>query len=135
MARVLALALVLFAVAVRFGFGSVSTSPPTRLSISVYPHGRAAAEVRWYQLRCQPAAGTVADPVRACRTLVRLARPFAPVPAGTVCTQIALGPQEAIVTGVAKGRRIWARLRLGNGCEIARWRRLAAVVPGFGPAA
>ena len=107
-----------------------SAAPATRLSISLYPEGRGGT-VQHFTLRCGPARGTVLDPARACAALARLARPFAPVPKGTVCTQIALGPQEAIVTGVVRGRRVSAYLRLRNGCEIDRWRRVRSIVPGF----
>ncbi|HET7567180.1 MAG TPA: SSI family serine proteinase inhibitor [Gaiellaceae bacterium] len=105
----------------------------TQLRIALYPAG-VGGDVETYTLRCAPAGGTVPAPGRACRTLAGLPHAFAPVPRNRVCTQIAGGPQEAIVTGTLDGRRVWARLRLRNGCEIDRWRRLATVVPGFGGA-
>lgn len=71
------------------------------------------------------------DPAKACRTLASLANPFAPTRPGTICSDIALGPQLAVVTGVLNGERIHAQLRLSGSCEIARWRRVVAVVPGF----
>jgi hypothetical protein len=58
-----------------------------------------------------------------CAKIVRAA--FAPVPPGQVCTQIYGGPQQARVTGTLGGRRVSARFRRTNGCEIARWNRLA----------
>jgi len=73
----------------------------------------------------------VPNPARACRVLASLAHPFAPTPPGTTCSDIAIGPQQAVVTGVLRGRRIHARLRLQGSCEIDRWKRVAAVVPGF----
>lgn len=108
-----------------------SAGASTRLAITVWPQGR-SGPAEHYRLRCGPARGTVPDPAGACKTLARLRAPFAPVPAGAVCTQIALGPQEALVRGVVRGRRVWARLRVRNGCEIARWQRVKTVVPGFG---
>jgi hypothetical protein len=103
----------------------------TRLAIALYPQGIAAGVVRRYSLACGPAGGTVPRPGRACLVLSRLAAPFAPVPTGEICTQIALGPQEAVVAGTVAGRHVYARLRLTDGCQIERWRRAAAVVPGF----
>ena len=76
-------------------------------------------------------AGTVPNPARACRVLASLAHPFAPTPPGTVCSEIALGPQQAVVTGVLHGRRIHAQLDVRGSCQIERWRRVAAVAPGF----
>jgi len=73
----------------------------------------------------------VPEPARACRVLASLAHPFAPTPPGTICSDIALGPQQAVVTGVLRGRRVHALLRVRGSCEIDRWRRVAAVVPGF----
>ncbi|MGZ4387909.1 MAG: SSI family serine proteinase inhibitor [Gaiellaceae bacterium] len=87
--------------------------------------------MRHYRLGCNPATGTVPQPARACRVLARLAAPFAPVPPHTVCAQISLGPQEAVVTGLLRGRRIEAHLDLQGSCEIERWRRVSLVVPGF----
>lgn len=104
---------------------------PTKLSIALYPKGESAGGVRHYTLSCAPARGSVPLPGRGCRVLARLVAPFAPVPADEICTQIALGPQEAVVSGRVAGRRVYARLRLSDGCQINRWRRVAAIVPGF----
>jgi hypothetical protein len=111
--------------------GAPAANGATALSISVYPKGIAAGEVERYSLRCSPAAGTVPHAVLACRTLASLEHPFAPTPPGTFCTAIAMGPQEAIVTGRLRGARVYAHLRVQGGCEINRWRRVKSVVPGF----
>jgi hypothetical protein len=104
---------------------------PTRLTIAVYPKGVGTSDVRHYTLRCNPARGNVPHPARACRVLHELAHPFAPVPPGTVCSALALGPQEAIVTGRLRGKPVHAHLMARGSCEIERWRRVSAVVPGF----
>jgi len=103
----------------------------TRLAIAVYPQGTGSQVVHRYRLTCGPAAGTVPRAARACRVLVSLADPFAPVPAHTVCAQIALGPQEAVVTGVVRGQAVAAHLTLRGSCEIERWRKVKLIVPGF----
>lgn len=110
---------------------TASGSQATRLSIAFYPHGRTSSLVHRYRLGCNPAGGTVPKPGRACRALMRLRHPFAPIPRGEICAQIALGPQEAIVTGQLHGDPVSAHLSLRNSCQIARWHRLADVVPGF----
>src|SRR5438552_5107078 len=94
------LAIALLTVAV-FSTGScyAATTSPTLLSITVYPNGIGHSGARHYRLRCDPAAGTVPRPARACRVLARHAHPFAPVPPRTICSDIALGPQEATITG------------------------------------
>jgi hypothetical protein len=111
--------------------GPGATTVGTRLAIVLYPRGDASGGARRFTLQCDPAGGTVPAPPRACRALTRLRAPFAPVLPTAICTQIAGGPQQAAVSGRLRGRAVRARLSLRNGCEIERWRRLAAVVPGF----
>ena len=108
-----------------------ATPPVTTLTISVYPSGLSAAPVHRYTLHCGPARGTVPDPSAACRVLARLAHPFAPTPPGTFCTDLAIGPDEAVIRGRLHGVKVHAQLKVQGGCEIDRWRRVAAVVPGF----
>jgi hypothetical protein len=111
---------------------SGSTHAGTRLSITDYPGGIGKPPAaRRFSLRCGPAGGTVPNPARACRVLARLQHPFASVPAHTICSDLALGPQEAEVVGRLRGQSIRARLDVRDSCEIARWQRVAAVVPGL----
>src|SRR5260221_9706729 len=120
------------ATAALLGAGAQAASPPTTaLVIAFYPKGMSQPDVTRYRLRCNPASGTVPHPALACRTLANLAHPFAPTPPGTFCTALAMGPEEAIVTGQLRGSRVYAHLRAQGGCEINRWRRVATVVPGF----
>ena len=58
--------------------------------------------------------------------------PFAPIPRDAICTEQYGGPQVALITGTYRGRRIWTQLQNRNGCEIARFKRLSFLVPGFG---
>ena len=118
-------------VALALPASSAADSATTKLAITVYPKGTGSTLVRHYSLACAPAAGTVPRPGRACLALARLADPFAPVPRGVLCAQLSLGPQEADVTGLVRGRRVAAHLSLDNGCQIQRWRRVSLVVPGF----
>jgi hypothetical protein len=50
------------------------------------------------------------------------------VPAGSLCTQIFGGPQVITVHGVDRGRAVDATFTRRNGCEIARYDRLARVL-------
>jgi hypothetical protein len=99
----------------------------TALSIAFSP-GDGGAAKHW-TLRCGPASGTLPQPARACRRLAALTNPFAPVPDDAVCTQVYGGPQTARVTGSFRGRPVRARFARGNGCEIARWRRVGFLFP------
>jgi hypothetical protein len=127
-ARVVVLALVpLLAVA---GCGSEdetagSGAPETTLEITVWSKGRDADEPRVIRLECPPDAS---DP--ACTRLAELGPDaFDPVPADMACTELYGGPQEARVEGTIDGEPVEARLSRANGCEIARWDAVEAVVP------
>jgi hypothetical protein len=111
-----------------------ASAAETKLSITLYPNGLGRPGVVHRLLSCDPAGGSVPDPARACRVLAGLAHPFAPVPAGTTCTELDTGPQVAKVIGHVRGRVVRAELDLRGGCEIDRWRLVAAIVPGFNPA-
>jgi Subtilisin inhibitor-like len=102
------------------------TSAPTSLRITYWEDSAQPTESVTWTLRCDPASGSLARPVRACRKLaagdVRL---FAPTPRNAVCTEIYGGPQRARVVGTVNGQRIWATFTRTNGCEISRWQRLS----------
>ena len=66
-----------------------------------------------------------------CGRLLALTNPFAPPRKNLVCTDIFGGPQQAVISGRYKGERIWTQLGLRNGCQIARAKKLAFLVPGF----
>jgi hypothetical protein len=107
-----------------------AATAPTELRIAVWAKGRDAGPPpkRW-TLRCEPAGGTLPSRARACARLFANTAAIRPVPLEAVCTQIYGGPQEALVSGTLRGKRIWVRFNRRNGCEIARWTRLAALFP------
>ncbi|UVJ40091.1 serine protease inhibitor [Arthrobacter sp. CJ23] len=47
-----------------------------------------------------------------------------------LCTQQYGGPQVAVVTGWFHGRKVNSRFSRTDGCEIARWRTMAALLGG-----
>ena len=102
------------------------------LRISYWPEGRASGPPQKWTLRCAPAGGTLPQPAAACRKLAAMARPFAPIPKDAICTEVYGGPQVALITGTFRGRPLWVQLSQRNGCEIARFKRLSFLVPGFG---
>jgi hypothetical protein len=56
---------------------------------------------------------------------------FFPVPRpDRICTQQYGGPQVATVTGRFHGREVNSRFSRTDGCEIARWRTMAALLGG-----
>jgi hypothetical protein len=114
------------------GTGAASTD----LRISFFEEGRtatAAADRETWTLRCGPASGTLPRRAAACQKLDTMKNPFAPMRKGLQCTQIYGGPEQALITGTHEGKRVWVLLAQRNGCEIARWRKLAFLVGGIGP--
>jgi hypothetical protein len=91
------------------------------ISVSTSPDG----PERTATLTCDPAGGTLPSPAEACRRLAAIDDPFAPVPAGTACTLVWGGPQQATVSGSFRGKSVAAHFDRSNGCEIARWDRVA----------
>jgi hypothetical protein len=112
-----------------------SVSPSTDLTVTVYPEGRAEGDPRRFTLRCGPAAGTMPRRAAACSRLADLPSPFAPVRKDVACTQIYGGPQQAVIAGTFRGHRIWTLVTATDGCQIARAKRLAFLLPGFSAAA
>ena len=102
------------------------------LQVTVWPNGKNEGHAVTWSLGCGPAAGTLPRPARACRLLLALRDPFAPLPADQACTQIYGGPQVALVRGTFLGRRIWTSFKRSDGCQIARWNRLTFLFPASG---
>ena len=117
-------ALAVTALALLAGAAHARQSGTTALRVAVRATPDATPRVT--TLRCEPARGTAPRPGVACRRLLAGGRAlFAPTPRGMACTQIYGGPQVAVVTGSVGGRRVWATFRRRDGCEIARWNRVA----------
>ena len=90
---------------------------------------RTRARSSW-TLTCDPAGGTLAHPAAACAALARVSDPFAPVQHGVMCSMIYGGPQTATIDGTWHGKQIHATFSRVDGCQTARWSRIA---PVFGP--
>lgn len=109
---------------------SASSGEPERTELTIAVRASEDASPRQYDLSCDPPRGTLPRPQRACELLARLgAEAFAAVPADSACTQIYGGPAVAEVGGYVGTVAVEARLSLADGCEIARWNRVRAVVP------
>jgi len=117
--------------------GPGSAAAGTELRIRLWTESRdASAADRTWTLECAPAGGTLPQRAAACRRLADTKNPFAPIPKDLQCTQIYGGPAEALVTGTYRGAKVWALLSRRDGCQIARWARIAFLTPGyrsFGP--
>jgi hypothetical protein len=102
------------------------------LRVSVKPDGPGGPE-RVRRVECAVLGGDAIDP--RCRVLGGLEpRDLAPVSRRRACVQVYGGPGRARVTGELRGVRVSAEFDLSDACEIARWRRNAALLgaPGVG---
>jgi hypothetical protein len=130
----IALVLCLVAASVGCGVGAAAPSAgatTTDLKITIWPEGRGDGESRTYTLKCAPARGSLTKATSACTQLLKLTRPFRPVPADAVCTDQYGGPQQALITGKVEGSSVWAVISLTNGCHISRAKRISFLLPGF----
>ena len=102
------------------------------LRVTVKPEGPGGPE-RIRRVECAVLGEDAIDP--RCRLLGGLEpRDLDPVPRRAACAQVYGGPATARVTGQLRGVRVSAEFDLSDACEIARWRRNAALLgaPGVG---
>jgi hypothetical protein len=105
------------------------------LRVGVRPDGSGGPE-RVRRVECAVLGEDAIDP--RCRVLGGLEpRDLAPISRRSACAQVYGGPGTARVTGELRGVRVSADFDLTDACEIARWRRNAALLgaPGVGHAA
>lgn len=127
----LLLALALVASACGGGGGSTTRTAGTALVITLWPKGEGKGTALTAQLVCDPVSGSLPDAAAACATLGTETGRTAldPVPPDSMCTELWGGPAEARIMGTVDGEPVDARLSRANGCEIARWEALTAVLP------
>jgi hypothetical protein len=100
------------------------------LRVTVRPEGSGGPE-RVRRVECGVLGEDAIDP--RCRLLGGLEpRDLDPVPRRTACAQVYGGPGTARVTGELRGVRVIAEFDLTDACEIARWRRNAALLGALG---
>ena len=106
------------------GSGPERSEPETRLTVRVDPDGKGPEPAKQARIACD-AEGRG----EGCAAAAGL-RPadFEPTAAGIACTEQFGGPQTASVTGTFRGRPVDARFARHDGCEIARWDKLAALL-------
>lgn len=81
---------------------------------------------RHYTLQCEPAGGTVSDPVGACAKLLKLSNLFTPRPAREMCPMILASAGRATITGSYFGTPVHETI-VDGGCDLARWAGLNQV--------
>jgi hypothetical protein len=121
------IAVLLAALAILAGCGSDggggSSEPRYDVTISYWPTGR-SGEALSATLQCDPDGGTHPDPNGACDALLQNEDALEPIPGDVACTEIYGGPQLATISGPG----VEASFSRENGCQIARWDALKAVL-------
>lgn len=110
-----------------------ATAAPAEGSLTVVLDDGGGGQRTW-ELSCSP-DGTVTgdhpDAANACAAIAAAKDAWAPVPPDTACTMVYGGPQVATVRGTWGGVDVDARFQRTDGCEIARWDRIAPLLqPG-----
>ena len=107
--------------------GTGSGTGATSLTVRVDPgYGE---DPKTWTLTCDPPAGTHPQASAACAQLAAIdGNPFAETPKGTACTMIYGGDQKGQITGTYQGRHVDTKVMRADGCQVARWQRLSAVL-------
>ncbi len=88
-------------------------APTTQLTVRVDPDGRGPEPAKAAQVRS--ASGL---------------RPadFEPVPDDVACTELFGGPETATISGTLERERVEGRFSRQDGCAIARWEKVSALL-------
>jgi len=135
--RILLCCLALFALAgcggeQEAGDGSVpgKPAPATQLTVRVDPDGDGPAEPKQARVLCDQEADERGSPCAAAKRL----RPadFEPTPGDVACTELFGGPETATISGTLERERVEGRFSRHDGCEIARWEKVSALLAEAG---
>jgi hypothetical protein len=101
-------------------------APVTQLTVRVDPDGDGPQRAKQARISCDREPAGRGSPCAAAATL----RPadFEPTPGDVACTELFGGPQTATISGTLAGEQVDARFSRQNGCEIARWDKVAALL-------
>jgi len=110
------------------GAASSDGEPVAQMVVSVDPDGRGPEPAKETRLSC-----TTPRESTACAEASALEpSDVEPVDPATACTELFGGPETARLHGRVRGRAVDARFSRNNGCEIARWDNVAALLKAAG---
>ena len=103
-------------------------APVTQVMVRVDPDGKGPEPAKEAQIRCRER-----EESRTCGAASGL-RPsdLEPTAGDVACTDIFGGPQTATISGTLNARRVSARFSRSNGCEVARWEKVAPLLQAAG---
>jgi hypothetical protein len=126
----------IFAGVLSGGYAALSNHPSNSISnITISYHPSPSSQVT-FRVSCMShsISGTHPNRKAICAAIAKQgARLFAPVPAGTACSEIYGGPQTATISGTIKGHKINSVFSRTDGCQVARWNTARAffAFPGY----
>jgi hypothetical protein len=104
--------------------GPGKPAPATELTVRVDPDGKGPEPAEQAEIVCDADGNG-----QGCAAAAGLhPADFEPTPADVACTEQFGGPQTAKVTGSLEGERVEGGFSRRDGCEIARWDKLAALL-------
>ena len=103
-------------------------APATALTVRLDPDGKGPEPAKEAEVRCASAAESAV----CTRASALEPADVAPVDADTACTQQFGGPETGSVRGQVRGKAVDARFSRTNGCEIARWEKVAPLLEAAG---
>ncbi len=99
-----------------------------RYKISVTYVAQDGASTKHWTLKCNPTGGTHKSAKKACVALLKVKDPFKSSDPNLMCTEQYGGPETAHVQGIWNGKKIRANFSKINGCEIAKWQKVQALL-------
>jgi hypothetical protein len=112
------------------GSGSGTAAPATQLTVRLDPDGDGPEKAKQARISCEGGSGGSGGPCAAAERL----RPadFEPTPDDVACTELFGGPQTATISGTLQREQVEGRFSRQDGCEIARWEKVSALLAGAG---
>lgn len=112
------------------GSGPGKPAPATQLTVRVDADGDGPAEPKQARVFCDQESNERGSPCAAAKSL----RPadFEPTPGDVACTELFGGPETATISGTLERERVEGRFSRQDGCEIARWEKVSALLAEAG---
>ena len=112
------------------GFVPGKPAPATQLTVRVDADGDGPARPKQARIFCDQEPGERGSPCAAAKKL----RPadFEPTPDDVACTELFGGPETATISGTLERERVEGRFSRQDGCEIARWEKVSALLAEAG---
>jgi hypothetical protein len=112
------------------GSGSGTAAPATQLTVRVDPDGDGPEQPKQARISCEGESRGRGGPCAAAGRL----RPadFEPTPGDVACTELFGGPETATISGTLEREQVQGRFSRQDGCEIARWEKVSALLAEAG---